>query len=90
METSILKYFKGDRVIWIILMLLSLISLLIVYSATGALAYREHSGNTIYYLIRQLFFIGAGIGLIVFMVNPTNSKILKTDGCLMRRNPGIL
>jgi cell division protein FtsW len=40
-----------------------------VYSATGALAYREHSGNTIYYLIRQLFFIGAGIGLIVFMVN---------------------
>lgn len=69
MESSILKYFKGDRVIWIILMFLSMLSLLIVYSATGALAYREHSGNTIYYLIRQLFFIGAGIGLIVFMVN---------------------
>lgn len=69
MESSVLKYFKGDRVIWIILMFLSLLSLLIVYSATGALAYREHSGNTIYYLIRQLFFIGAGIGLIVFMVN---------------------
>jgi cell division protein FtsW len=69
MESSILKYFKGDRVIWIVLMFLSLLSLLIVYSATGALAYREHSGNTIYYLIRQLFFIAAGIGLIVFMVN---------------------
>jgi cell division protein FtsW len=69
MESSVLKYFKGDRVIWIILMFLSMLSLLIVYSATGALAYREHSGNTIYYLIRQLFFIGAGIGLIVFMVN---------------------
>lgn len=69
MESSILKYFKGDRVIWIILMFLSMLSLLIVYSATGALAYREHSGNTIYYLVRQLFFIGAGIGLIVFMVN---------------------
>jgi len=69
METSILKYFKGDRVIWIILMFLSLMSLMIVYSATGALAYREHSGNTIYYLIRQLFFIGAGIALIVVMVN---------------------
>jgi len=69
MEISILKYFKGDRVIWIILMFLSLMSLMIVYSATGALAYREHSGNTIYYLIRQLFFIGAGIALIVVMVN---------------------
>jgi cell division protein FtsW len=69
METSILKYFKGDRVIWIVLIFLSLLSLLIVYSATGALAYRERSGNTIYFLVRQLFFIGAGIGLIVFMVN---------------------
>jgi cell division protein FtsW len=50
-------------------MLLSLLSLLIVYSATGALAYREKSGNTMYYLVRQLFTIGAGIGVIVLMVN---------------------
>ena len=69
METSILKYFKGDRVIWIVLMFLSLLSLLIVYSATGALAYRVHGGNTIYYLVRQVFFIGAGLGAILLMVN---------------------
>jgi len=69
METSILKYFKGDRVIWIILMLLSLLSLLIVYSATGALAYRVHGGNTIYYLVRQIVFIGMGLGVILLMVN---------------------
>lgn len=69
MNQTIAKYFKGDKVIWIVLMLLSLLSLLIVYSATGALAYREKSGNTMYYLIRQLFTIGAGIGVIVFMVN---------------------
>ena len=61
METSILKYFKGDRVIWIVLIFLSLLSLLIVYSATGALAYRVHGGNTMHYLIRQVFFIGAGL-----------------------------
>lgn len=69
METSILKYFKGDRVIWIVLMLLSLLSLLIVYSATGALAYRVHGGNTMHYLIRQVFFIGMGLGVILLMVN---------------------
>jgi cell division protein FtsW len=69
METSILKYFKGDRVIWIVLMFLSLLSLLIVYSATGALAYRVHGGNTMHYLIRQVFFIGAGLGVILLMVN---------------------
>ena len=69
METSILKYFKGERVIWIVLMFLSLLSLLIVYSATGALAYRVHGGNTMHYLIRQVFFIGAGLGVILLMVN---------------------
>ena len=69
METSILKYFKGDRVIWIVIMFLSLLSLLIVYSATGALAYRVHGGNTMHYLVRQVFFIGAGLGVILLMVN---------------------
>ena len=69
METSILKYFKGDRVIWIVLMFLSLLSLLIVYSATGALAYRVHGGNTMYYLVRQVVFIAMGLGVILFMVN---------------------
>ncbi len=69
METSILRYFKGDRVIWTVLIFLSLLSLLIVYSATGALAYRVHGGNTMHYLVRQVFFLSAGLGVILFMVN---------------------
>ncbi len=69
MEQASTKIFRGDRVIWIILLLLSLLSLLIVYSSTGALAYRQASGNTWYYLIRQVFFLAAGIGLMVLMVN---------------------
>ncbi len=69
MEQAATKIFRGDRVIWIILLLLSLLSLLIVYSSTGALAYRQASGNTWHYLIRQVFFLGAGIGVMVLMVN---------------------
>jgi cell division protein FtsW len=64
-----LKIFKGDRVIWVVLLLLSLISLLIVYSSTGALAYRQASGNTMYFLVRQLFFIGLGLAIMLAMVN---------------------
>ncbi|MCF6331641.1 MAG: FtsW/RodA/SpoVE family cell cycle protein [Draconibacterium sp.] len=75
METSIGKIFKGDRVIWIVLLLLSLLSLLIVYSSTGALAYRVASGNTLYYLIRQIFFLGVGLGIILLMVNVFPVKI---------------
>jgi len=69
------KIFRGDRVIWIVLMFLSLLSLLIVYSSTGALAYRQASGNTWYFLIRQVFFLGAGLGLILVMVNFLSVKI---------------
>ncbi|MDD4424341.1 MAG: FtsW/RodA/SpoVE family cell cycle protein, partial [Mariniphaga sp.] len=69
------KIFRGDRVIWIVLMLLSLLSLLIVYSSTGALAYRQASGNTMYFLVRQVFFLGAGLGLMLVMVNFLSVKI---------------
>src|SRR5680860_1492363 len=75
MEFSTGKLFKGDRVIWIVLLLLSLLSLLIVYSSTGALAYRVASGNTMKFLVRQIFFLGAGIGIIILMVNVFPVKI---------------
>ena len=75
MNLELLKYFKGDRIIWIILLLLSLMSLLIVYSSTSALAYRQASGNTLYYLIRQFFFLGIGIGVMLLMVNVIPVKI---------------
>src|SRR5690554_5100913 len=67
--------FRGDRVIWVVLLLLSLLSLLIVYSSTGALAYRQASGNTLHFLIRQIFFLGGGIGLMLVMVNFFSVKI---------------
>lgn len=69
MQLTIGKIFKGDRAVWVVLLLLSLLSLLIVYSATGALAYRVASGNTLKFLIRQVVFLGAGIGVILIMVN---------------------
>lgn len=69
MEFAGRKIVKGDRVIWSVLLLLSLLSLLIVYSSTGALAYRQASGNTLYYLIRQLFFLAFGFGVMLLMVN---------------------
>jgi len=63
------KIFKGDRIIWVVLIFLSLASMLIVYSATGRLAYREAGGHTAYYLVRQLIFILLGFGVMAFLVN---------------------
>ncbi len=44
---------KGDKVIWLIAGVLSIFSILAVYSATGSLAYRSAGGNTEYYLIKH-------------------------------------
>ena len=47
------KYLKGDIFIWGIALLLSLLSMLVVYSATGSLAYRRMGGDTEYYLFKH-------------------------------------
>ena len=68
------RYFKGDRVIWLIVVLLSLFSLLAVYSSTGSLAYRFQGGNTAYYFIRQLSFLIAGLA-IVFLTHLVHYRV---------------
>ena len=54
---------KGDRVIWAIVLLLTLASLLLVYSSTGSLAYRM-SKSTESYLFKQFTFIILGLLII--------------------------
>ncbi|MBC7487131.1 MAG: FtsW/RodA/SpoVE family cell cycle protein, partial [Cytophagaceae bacterium] len=44
---------KGDPVMWAIIILLSLVSIMVVYSASGSLAYRKHDGNTEHYLTKH-------------------------------------
>ena len=69
MASKLGKYFKGDRTLWVVLIFLSLVSLVIVYSATGKLAYREAGGNTVHYLIRQIGFILGGFSIMLLLVN---------------------
>ncbi|MFP4555929.1 MAG: FtsW/RodA/SpoVE family cell cycle protein [Bacteroidales bacterium] len=74
MENLFRRYFKGDRVIWLVVVLLSIVSLLAVYSSTGSLAYRFQEGNTAHYFIRQLSFLGAGLA-IIFLVHLVSYKV---------------
>jgi len=55
---------KGDRIIWGIVILLSLLSLLAVYSSTGTLAYKYQGGNTEYYLLKHFMLLVLGLGLM--------------------------
>jgi cell division protein FtsW len=58
---------KGDKVIWGIVAFLVICSLLVVYSSTGSLAYKNNKGHTEYYLFKQIFFIAIGIAAIYAM-----------------------
>ena len=64
---------KGDRVIWGIVIILTLVSLLVVYSSTGSLAYK-YSRSTESYLFKQFAFIILGM-LIIYFAHRVNYTI---------------
>ncbi|MDO6435486.1 FtsW/RodA/SpoVE family cell cycle protein [Flavitalea sp. BT771] len=71
---------RGDKVIWTTVVLLAVVSLLVVYSSTGLLAYKMYKGNTEIYLFKQFAFIMVGVMVIYFahQVNYTiYSKVAK-------------
>lgn len=67
MLQTVTKYIKGDKVIWTVVILLSLLSVLVVYSSVVALAYRYKNGDTGSYLIKHIFIVGSGILLMYFI-----------------------
>src|SRR5579872_4777397 len=62
---------KGDKVIWTAVVLLAVVSLLVVYSSTGLLAYKLYKGNTEIYLFKQFAFILVGV-LIIYFAHQVN------------------
>lgn len=63
---SLLSRTKGDKVIWAVVLVLALVSMLVVYSSTGLLAYKYNRGNTEIYLFKQIMFIIVGMAVIYF------------------------
>lgn len=53
--------------IWVTVILLSLISILVVYSSSAALATRFKDGNSFYYLVKHGTIIGLGLGIAYLM-----------------------
>jgi len=61
------KYIQGDKVIWTVVFLLSLFSVLVVYSSVVTLAYHYKGGDASSYLIKHIFIISSGILLMYFV-----------------------
>lgn len=70
---KIIQNIKGDKYIWYTVVALSAISLLLVYSSTRSLAYRNEHGNTEYYLIRHGLFLLIAM-FIIYMVHQVDHR----------------
>jgi cell division protein FtsW len=57
--------FKGDRVIWALVVVFMIYSLLAVYSSSVSVAYLKHGGNTTYFLRSQFFMLLLSLGIII-------------------------
>ena len=67
MQQLIEKYLKGDKVIWTIIILLSLYSIVMAYSSSSNLAFRISGGNVAPYVIKHTLIIIIGIVLIIYL-----------------------
>ncbi|MDT8309082.1 MAG: FtsW/RodA/SpoVE family cell cycle protein, partial [Bacteroidales bacterium] len=62
--SKLLRNIKGDKTIWLIVAILTVYSVLAVYSATGTLAFRYKGGNTEYFLFKHLGTVLLGLSLM--------------------------
>jgi cell division protein FtsW len=62
--STILDKTRGDRWIWLIIIALSMISILTVYSATGTIAYNKGMAVEKYLLYKHVIFVIIGIAMI--------------------------
>ncbi len=67
MQRFIDKYIKGDKVIWTVIIILSLYSLVMAYSSSSNLAFRIAGGNVIPYLMKHLVILVMGVVLIIYL-----------------------
>ena len=61
---NFLNKIKSDKTVWVIILMISLFSLLVVYSSSNVLAWRWKQGNTESFLFKQAFIIIFGFGIM--------------------------
>ena len=58
------EYLKGDKVLWIVIILISAFSVFPVYSASSNLQYIVNTGTTTSHLLKHMMFVILGLGVM--------------------------
>ncbi len=86
---KIIERLQGDRVIWIVTLFLSFISILAVYSAISTLGYKADGNNT-RFLIKQVVMISLGLGLMYWLQRVKLNYITRLSKILVFISAGLL
>ena len=86
---KIIERLQGDRVIWIVTLFLSFISILAVYSAISTLGYKADGNNT-RFLIKQVVMISLGLGLMYWLQRVKLTYITRLSKILVFISAGLL
>jgi cell division protein FtsW len=84
------KMFKGDRVIWALVVVFMIYSLLAVYSSSVSVAYLKHGGNTTYFLRSQLFMLLLSLAIIVIVSYLPYRIYYSLSGLILLFSVGLL
>ena len=69
------RLFTGDRVLWIIIAVLTVVSVLVVYSSTAKMAYDAHTARTTAHFLRQQLMILIVSLVVMVAVQKINCRI---------------
>lgn len=58
------EFLKGDKVLWMVIILISIFSIFPVYSASSNLEYIVNNGTTTGHVIKHIFFVLLGLGIM--------------------------
>jgi cell division protein FtsW len=84
------RSFKGDRVVWGLVVLFMIYGLLAVYSSSVSVAYKNYGGNTTYFLSRQFFMLVLSL-VIIYLVHKLPYRIYSSlAGLFMLISAGLL
>jgi cell division protein FtsW len=84
------KTFKGDRVIWALVVVFMIYSLLAVYSSSVSVAYLRHGGNTTYFLRSQFIILALSLAIIIIVHYLPYRIYYRLSGFLLLLSVGLL
>lgn len=78
---ELFKRAQGDKVIWMVTFLLSVLSVLAVYSAISTLAYKAE-GNSLKFLLKHAIMLGVGFA-VIFVVHKVRFKYFSKASAIL-------